>query len=602
MSWAESATLAVLPNAPSLIYPGKNQNQLIKKRDFLLQKLLFYQYIDSITYNLSLKEKLPGKPLPLPHLAPHLTDRCSLNHQGKRINTTIHYSTQSFLNEIIKNHHYSLQFNEIHNAAAIVIDVHTMNILAYVGNTTGSNEHGNDVDVITSPRSTGSILKPFLFAAALEDGELIPTSLIPDIPMFMDGFSPKNYSLTYDGAVPAKRALARSLNIPSVFMLSQYGIDKFHDKLQKLQFSTINNPPDYYGLSLILGGAEATLWDLCRAYGNMAFILNYAVENHYSYPSGGLKELNYINEKMNDRKKLKYTSTPEFYSAASIWFTFEAMLEVNRPENETGWKFFSSAHKIAWKTGTSFGFRDAWAIGVTPDYVVGVWVGNADGEGRPGLVGVLAAAPVLFDIFNNLNPSGWFEKPYDEIITIPVCRQSGYLPSVNCSEKDSVEISDVGLRTKPCPYHKMITLDQSGKHRVNANCSDMGRTFQKSWFILPPAMEYYYKQKNPFYLPLPDFKKGCQDGSVEVMEFLYPNENSKIYIPVDLSGSKGKTIFEVAHRNSNSIIYWHLDDTYIGSTQGIHQLAMNPELGKHVITVVDQDGNSLTRRIEIVSK
>ncbi|MCD4736600.1 MAG: penicillin-binding protein 1C, partial [Bacteroidales bacterium] len=552
LSWAESAALAVLPNAPSLIYPGKNKKIFKEKRDRLLTRLLDNNILDSITWKLSLKEGLPQKPKNLPQKAPHLLTKCIKYHEGKNVRTTLQSTLQAQTNDIVKRHSNRLKANEIHNAAILVVEVVSGNIVAYTGNTSGEKKHGNDVDIITSPRSTGSILKPILYASMLNDGELLPNMLIPDIPVFLDGFSPKNYSLRYDGAVPASRALSRSLNVPAVYLLSKYGVDRFYDQLKKLNFSFLNNPPDHYGLSLILGGSEASLWDLCRVYANMANVLVKTVDRNYQYDTEDYNTLNYVFDNKIAEKESNLSKSPHIFSAASIWFTLEALLEVNRPENETGWKFFSSSDKIAWKTGTSFGFRDAWAIGITPKYVVGVWAGNADGEGRPGLTGVTAASPILFDVFNILEKSPWFQKPYDEIKEVPLCSKTGYLASVNCTEIDTIGIPSVGLRTNPCKYHKTISLDKSGRYRVFSGCVEDEKMIRKSWFVLPPVMEYYYRQKNPSYKPLPPYKPGCNPSLEEqIMDFVYPEKNSKIYIPKNLSGKRSKTVFSVAHREKN---------------------------------------------------
>lgn len=601
LSWAEAATLAVLPNAPSLIFPGKNQKILEQKRNRLLKSLLDEASIDSITYQLSLQERLPGKPKNLPSFTPHVTDHCHRSKEGQRVYTTIDAHLQYWLYNLVSQHVKRLANNEIHNIAVVIADVNTANILAYIGNSSNSKSHGNDVDVVQAPRSTGSILKPLLYASMLNDGAILPTQLIPDIPLYMDGFAPKNYHLTYDGAVPAEMALSRSLNVPAVHLLKNYGVAAFHNQLKMFGLSTINQAPDHYGLSLILGGAEATLWDLCKVYTNLARTLVNTVDRNYQYSNEDFTNLTFYKQQKNLTTKASRSNEPLQVNSASIWFMLEAMLEVNRPENESGWENFSTSQKIAWKTGTSFGFRDAWAIGITPKYVVGVWVGNADGEGRPGLVGTLAAAPVMFDVFDHLPSTNWFLEPYQEIKEVPLCRQSGHLPSVNCIEKDTVKIPENGLRSLPCPFHKVVTLTKNEKYRVSMECVSED-TKTKSWFVLPPAMEYFYKQKHPFYLPLPPYKKDCANYSDQSMAFIYPNENTKVYIPIDMSGRRGETILEVAHRNKNSLLYWHLNDTYLGSTETIHQMAISPIQGVYNIIVVDNDGNSISRTIEVVDR
>ena len=556
LSWGEITTLAVLPNAPSLIYPGKNQVLLKQKRDRLLNKLHQKGIIDQETCDLSKEEPLPGTPFAIPQLAPHLLNRAIKEGQkGKRITSTIDYSLQKKINKIVENYHGILSENEIHNIAVLVIDVENSTVLSYVGNS--NCKHGNsgkDVDIITSPRSTGSILKPFLFAFMQQDGAILPRTLISDIPTQIAGYAPRNFNKSFDGAVPASEALARSLNIPAVRMLRAYGIETFYKNLKKLHLHTINQPASHYGLSIILGGAEATLWDLSNAYMGMSQILN---------DTDVFASAEFIQD--NNKEKIKVESLP--FEPGAVWNTFEALSTLNRPLQETGWQEFQSSQKIAWKTGTSFGHRDAWSIGITPKYVVGVWVGNADGEGRPGLTGSQVAAPILFKVFKYLKYQNWFQKPDWDLAKATVCKQSGYLASDICPNTEEISISKNGFKTEICPFHQMVKLDVEKKFRVNSNCYPVSKMQIEPWFILPPIQEWYFKKKNPFYKVLPPFKSGCAQESIKNMDVIYPKDLTKIFVPVELNGSKGKAVFKIAHRNSNAIIFWHLDDTYIGETK-----------------------------------
>jgi penicillin-binding protein 1C len=600
LSWAESATLAVLPNAPSLIYPGKNQERLFRKRNRLLDQLCAAGIINKETCELSKQEPLPGKPHAIPQLAPHLLQRAAKEgFNGQRIRSTINGHLQERVNDIIENHHRILRSNEIHNACALVLDVNTGNVLAYVGNTSnqGKTEYEGDVDIVNAPRSTGSILKPFLFASMLNDGELLPGTLIPDIPTQIAGYVPQNYNMTFDGAVPAKRALARSLNIPAVRMLQNYGIEKFNHSLKKIGMTTLTFSPDHYGLSVILGGAEGKIWDIGGMYASMARTLNHYTKYNGKYDTDDFHSPRYISKEATDPDLSNTTPL----NAASIYYTFEAMVEVSRPDEDASWKQYTSATKVAWKTGTSFGYRDGWSVGVTPQYVVAVWVGNADGEGRPGLVGVQTAAPIMFDIFSLLKPGKWFTPPYDEMEKVPVCKQSGCRATDICEPVSTMFIPKTGLRSEPCKYHRLVHLDATGKYRVNSNCEDVEKMQHKSWFVLPPAMELYYKSKNSSYAQLPPFREDCEITGANAMEIIYPKQFSKIYVPVELDGTVGSTVFKVAHRSATTTVYWHLDNEYIGSTQGNHQLGLRPEEGVHLLTLVDESGETLVQKFEIVS-
>ncbi len=593
LSWAESATLAVLPNAPSLIYPGKNQEQLLIKRNILLKKLLENDIIDSLTYQLSITEDLPQKPYPLPQIAPHLLQKISKTYKGDYVKTTIDTKLQEQVNTIVASHYNVLKQNEIHNAAVLVLDVKTREVLAYVGNTPTTDEHQKDVDVIDKPRSTGSILKPFLYAAMLDAGDILPNTLVADVPTQFGSYNPENFDKNYDGAVPVSRALSRSLNVPAVRMLQEFGLDRFHHYLKALKLKDLKHNANHYGLSLILGGAESNLWDLCKSYAAMSSTLNHFNDTSGEYYTNEFTEPVFIADtKVNFGKK---TNEKPLFDAASIYLTYESLKDVNRPEGNENWEFFDSSKQIAWKTGTSFGFRDAWAIGTTKDYVVGVWIGNADGEGRPGLVGVQTAAPLLFDVFDVLPRSDWFSKPFDEMQEIDVCIKSGYRASQNCDVIEQKFIQNSGLKTRACPYHILVHLDKTEQYQVNSSCENVSDIKSKSWFVLPPLMAYYYQSKNPFYKSLPSFRDDCLGDALVRIEFIYPKENNSIFLPKDFDGTTNELILRLAHSKPETTVFWYLNDTFIGTTKAIHEIAVSPQQGKHLITVVDETGNEARR-------
>ena len=553
--------------------------------------------IDSLTYTLSIAENLPQKPYPLPQIAPHLLQKVSQSHYGKRVHTTINKHLQERTNLIVKSHYNQLRQNEIYNTAVLVLDIKTRKVMAYVGNSPTDKAHQKDVDIINKPRSTGSILKPFLYTAMLDAGDILPNTLVADVPTQFGSYNPENYNKTFDGAVPASRALSRSLNVPAVRMLQEFGLDRFHHYLKTLQLKDLKYNANHYGLSLILGGAESNLWDLCKSYAALSSTLNHFSETSSEYYTNEFCEPTFLASKIIDFGKK--TSDKTIFDAASIYLTYESLKKVNRPEGDENWDFFDASKQIAWKTGTSFGFRDAWAVGTTKDYVVGVWVGNADGEGRPGLVGVQTAAPILFDVFDLLPNREWFAKPYDEMQEVSICKKSGYRASVNCDEVEEQFIQISGLKTQPCPYHLLVHLDQTESYQVNSSCVDLNAITHKSWFVLPPLMAHYYKTKNPFYKPLPRYRSDCIGENEITMQFIYPKENNTIFLPKDFDGKTNDLILKIAHSKPNSTLYWHIDNTYIGHTKDIHDMAIIPKQGEHIITVVDAFGNEIKRAFKI---
>ena len=578
LSWAESAMLAVLPNAPAMIHLSKGRKTLLDKRNRLLKQLLEKKTIDSSTYELAISEPLPDEPHPLPQIAPYLVSRFYQERNGEYSRSTINKGIQTQIEDLAERWSNEFRRSDIRNLAILVIDIPSNQVVAYCGNVHfDQKQGGNQVDVIQAPRSTGSILKPFLYYAMLQEGSLLPDMLLPDVPVNINGFTPQNFSMQFEGAVPASEALARSLNIPAVTMLQRYGVPKFHSFLQQIGLKTINRSSSHYGLSLILGGAEATLWDVTNAYAMMGRSLLQLPQRSCSLllPTSRITE-----------------STDPFQPGA-VWQTFDALKEVNRPE-EIDWKSIPSMQTIAWKTGTSYGFRDAWAVGVTPRYAVGVWVGNATGEGKPGLVGAQTAGPVLFDIFNLLPSSSWFTRPAGIFVEAEVCRKSGHLKGRFCDETDTLLVLPAGLRTEACPYHHLVTLSADESQRIYENCANTEPTLRKSWFTLPPVWEWYYKQHHPEYKPLPPFKAGCGEDTFQPMQFIYPPMNARIKLPKQLDGSKGFLTVELAHSNPNATIFWHLDETYQAQTQDFHKISLQPAAGKHSLTAVDGEGNTIS--------
>ncbi len=614
LSWGEMATLAVLPNSPTLVHPGKNRDKLQKKRNDLLDKLLKARIITEAEASLAMQEQLPLAPLPLPQLAPHLLNRFKREYPHLKtidkelttgLQTTINGDLQKQVNELVTRYHNQWKGNQINNGCALVVEIETGNVMAYVGNVYEplKPEAESCVDVISSLRSPGSTLKPLLYASLLSEGTIFPHQLIPDVPTTIGGITTKNFDLGYDGAVPASRALSRSLNIPAVKMLQLYKHQRFYSSLKQMGFTSLNRPADQYGLSLVLGGCEVSPWELAGAYSSMARIYNNQLKDKGKIKPSDWHMPNYILESNNTNRQARSSIQPTIsLTYPAIYNCLTAMNEVVRPGEEGLWNNFSSAQKIAWKTGTSFGFRDAWSIGLTTKYLVVVWAGNADGEGRPELTGINTAAPLMFDIFRLLPQVNFFPKPAFGYQYETVCKLSGYKASQDCEQTETVMISNKLNNTSTCPYHKIIHVDATAMYQVTEDCVSPLNMIQKSWFILPPVMEFYYKQRHSDYRVLPPFLGGCNGEEYKSLDLIYPDANARIYVPVEITGEKGKTIFTATHRSSTAKLYWHLDKTFVASTTQIHQIAINPPPGKHVINVVDESGESVTRNFEIMNK
>jgi len=294
----------------------------------------------------------------------------------------------------------------------------------------------------------------------------------------------------------------------------------------------------------------------------------------------------------------------------------EALVDTVRPGEEARWQEHASATRIAWKTGTSFGFRDAWAIGVTPEWTVGVWVGNASGEGRAELRSVLTAAPVLFELFSALNALGrtqggsrgrWFPQPTVELKSAETCALSGFLAGPNCASVRIVDLPRYASASRVCPHCRSVILNASQDRRVTLGSGAAGETVQRSWFVLPPAEEWFFRRWNLDYRPLPPEENPGQQVRFNAalpgernLALFNPEPGAQVFVPRELDGREGRIVFSAAHRNEAEIIHWHLDGDFLGITQTFHQMEARPSAGQRAITLVDGEGNTLTRHFVVL--
>jgi penicillin-binding protein 1C len=400
---------------------------------------------------------------------------------------------------------------------------------------------------------------------------LVQETLVPDYPIFLNGFNPENFDKSYRGALPAREALAQSLNIPAVLLLKKMGVEPFKGELERWGFTTLRRPSSEYGLSLILGGAEVTLWDAVGAYASMGRVLGGFTYNGSQYDPHSVHPLKFKPEKSKTPGKLQVH--PTIAQAGAIQWVLQDLLEVNRPDEvlESGLKPIQG---ISWKTGTSFGHRDAWAIGLNQSYAIGVWVGNASGEGRNGLIGARYAAPVLFDLFRRLGGQPFEPIPLSNMVGIEICRQSGYLAGPYCEDtKELMALPKTG-NMGICPFHEVVIGNNSMVELV---------------FTLPPVMAHFF-DKHP--------SRSASNG--KNMDFIYPNDLHYIALPMDENGTTCSAVFELAHRIPLASVYWYLDGRLIKTTSDPHTLPVEVPAGKHTLLVVDQFGEEENLEFEVL--
>ncbi|MBE9469529.1 MAG: penicillin-binding protein 1C [Bacteroidetes bacterium] len=578
LSWAEASTLAVLPNAPGLVSPSKNQKKLKEKRNSLLKKLFKKNKINKKTLELALLEPIPLKVHRFKIIAPHLTQKIHSNNKSKKIvKTTIDADIQEYTEILCKQHIAFLQRQGIRNGAALVIETQTGKVRAYVGSQDYFDfDSQGQVDGVNAPRSSGSILKPFLYALSIDEGIIIPQTLIKDVPTYFDAFSPHNADKKFIGIVSAKEALVHSLNVPAVRLLNTYGVYRFYSFLKYAGITTLFRPADDYGLPLIIGGAEVTMWDMVKLFRGLA--KNGKINNSYY-----LKKDSTINK----------NNSLQLISPGACYLTLEMLKELKRPGAEYYWQQYHNQKPIAWKTGTSYGHKDAWAVGVTPQWTIAVWTGNFTGEGNVNNAGAKSAGPLLFDILNSLphnNRIKWFTKNEIDFKTIKVCKETGFLAGPYCDNTEMVYVPENMKPLKLCPYHKNIFVDKDEEYTVCSWCWEKG-FHEKHYLNYPVDVLYQLKKRGQTIENIPTHNPKCnKKQSSKPLSFIYPRNNARIWIPRDFNGKHQKLIARVAHKMSEKTVFWYIDDIYLGSTSDKHVKAIDINKGWHNLLVTDEDG------------
>lgn len=578
LSWAEAATLAVLPNDPARVNPNRNVQRLQDKRDGLLRSLHEAGVIDQTTLDLALAEPIVQGQQSFPFVAPHLAERLAGSVEGSIIRTTINARIQTQTENLLKLYVASLNAQGIVNGAVLVTETRTGEVKAYVA----SHDYFDDanlgkIDGVSMRRSSGSTLKPLLYALAMDEGLIIPQSVLLDIPTSYGGYTPYNANQGFSGIVRAGDALIRSLNVPAVQLLNEFGVEPFFYFLEGAGLEGLKRRPEEYGLSLVLGAAETSLWELSTLYRGLG-----------SY--GRFSALRVLQEPAEIA-----VAEEQLISAGSCYLVLDVIKEVRRPGLEAHWREFHSSSPLAWKTGTSFGNRDAWAIGVSPQWTVAVWVGNFAGGSIKGMTGVDTAAPLLFQVFNRLGAdpySSWFSAPEDDLCAINVSDQTGYRLREERGKVVSATQSCSAKPLKASPYERTLFVTRDRRYQVCSLCWDRQdlKTVQQA--VYPPEVQQYLHGSGTVSV-IPPHNPNCPGvGQADPVSFVYPQSGSRIFIPRDTDGQYQKVTLEAAHASKGSTLFWYLDHLYLGLTHDVHQILISLDAGWHRLTVVDDVGNS----------
>lgn len=552
LTWGESALLAVLPHSPGLINVSKNSHLLLKKRNRLLDELHKRGHIDEDNLKLAKKENLPlinrSK-----NLAPHLAFR----FENNVIKTTLDKNIQILLEDRLKLYHKKLLNLGIQNVAGMILDTKSREVLAYGASQDFLDIDGfGQIDGILAKRSPGSVLKPLLYALAIDNGIIAPQSKLVDAPTLFSNFKPRNASKKYFGLISAKDSLIKSLNVPFVSLLQEYGYDKFFFNLKEiLRFG--DNNFERYGLSLILGTKEISIEDVAKLYVGFG---NY----------GEFGDIYYT----RDDKRID--STKQIFSKGSAYLMLDALKNVERVGIDN---YFINKKIFYWKSGTSYGRKDAWAAGTSPKYTIVVWAGNFNGDSNPNLFGVDTAGALLFDIVNDLgNVGGEFEKS-DDLKEILLDLPTGYRYDVDYKDIESTKAlypkSAKPLRKSPFLVNVFLNDDLQ---EVNSLHKDFINAKEITKIDLPLSLLEYYKEQN---VNIKKEGKGLQ--------ILYPKDNLSIIRTKDFGG-KNELIARIANINNNNV-FWYLDKRYLGVSKN-NTMILNLDSGYHTLSVIDSNGDS----------
>ncbi|MFZ8017990.1 MULTISPECIES: penicillin-binding protein 1C [Fusobacterium] len=549
LSYAEATLLAVLPNSPGILNLKKNNDKLETKRNRLLKTLLDRKLIDERQYKFSLLEKFPNKIYYYEKKAPQFSIFLKNRYPEKIIKSTLDYNLQKKLEKIVHDYSNAMKDVGINNAAVLVVNNKTKEVLAYVASQDFYDKRNNgEIDGLQAKRSPASLLKPFLFALSIDDGLIVPDSIYPDVPIYFGNFYPKNSSNTFTGMVKIEEALIKSLNIPFVKLLSDYGVDRFYYFLE----NNDNYPEDRfdkYGLSLILGTREMRPVDIGKLYIGLA---NY----------GKVSNLKYT---LTEDKPKEYQQ----FSRGASYLTLETLSRVVRPGNE---KLYSEQRPISWKTGTSYGMKDAWSVGVSPDYTVLVWLGNFNQKSIFSLSGVETAGNLLFKVFNIVDiNSKTFEKPTDDLKEIEIDEKTGYRKFYDVESKKVFYPKDAKL-LRISPYYKKIFVDEDDME-IDSRSPNFDKRKEKI------VIEYPIEVSNYFFL------NGVREN--KNVKIAYPVQNLNIFVPKDFDGYK-KVAMKLYNPN-NEYVYWYLDEDYVGYSNEKEKF-FELDIGKHKLTIVTENG------------
>jgi penicillin-binding protein 1C len=574
LSVGEVAFLTTLPRSPNRYDPLRDHAAAVRARDRVLRQLRDRGAFTSAEIAAAMRQPLPHERRRAPFAAPHFCDFAVQQAGGRpRVYTTLDPRIQHVAEQQVAARIAGLRAFGVEQTAVVVIDVETREVLAMVGS---ASFFGAQVNGAAARRSPGSTLKPFLYAKAFDDGLLVPDSYVLDVPTDYGGYVPENYDGTYRGRVTAHDALVQSLNAPAVHLLGDEHVDEFVALLRRGGLQTLDRDPAKYGLPLILGSGEVRLVDLTNLYATLA--------------------ANGVHKPWRLDSVLSPQSSVLFSPEATALVT-QILTELRRPDMPRAWQA-TGAPSVAWKTGTSYGHRDAWSVGYSTKYAIGVWAGNFDGHGEKGLSGSEFAAPLLFDLFRALDGSPVTRHP-STVPSIEVCALSRQLPTEYCRERIHIQYIPGRTRLHACEMHRPIFVDKRSGQRLAGDCLATVPHAQVVATAYPPELVAWWRAQNQPQDPLPPLSPKCTDVAAgPPPRIVSPSPATPYRLRRD-APAEFQEILLSAETADAAHLYWFEDGTLIASGDASRKLFLRPTPGTHQVVVVDDSGRSDAVRVKV---
>ncbi len=582
LSLAEITALSIIPNNPGRLVIGKNNDIIIEERNKWLRKFANDKVFTQKEIEDALAEPLTATRGTVPHYIPHLSYKLKkqAGTSTSIIKTNIDLNTQLKTEKLVEDYVRTQRLKNIKNAAVVIIDNKTHKVIAYVGSSNfNDTTDGGQVNGANAVRQPGSTLKPLLYAMCFDDGLLTPKTVMTDVAVNYQGYAPENYDEKFNGYVTVEYALEHSLNIPAVKGLKMLGHEKMIQKLSNCNFRQIQKDRRKLGLSLILGGCGATLEELTGLFSSFA--------NDGMYISPSLTQGDSIHQKVN------------VISPAANYMINEILSKINRPDFPLSWTATERMPKIAWKTGTSYGRKDAWSIGYNKNFTVGVWTGNFSGLGVADLSGSNIATPLLFKIFNTIDYDSdeeWFSQPKDCDIR-QVCSETGMIPSGHCSSITTGYFIPLISSTKVCENWQEIMISPDEKISYCKSCAPAAG-YKKKWFkIVEPDMQAWFEENRIAYQKIPAHNPNC--------ELIFKGAAPAITFPVNgmeyIINKKNPEPLQLVCKTANDVdkVYWYINNKFYKSCNAGEKQFFVPQEGTVKISCTDDKGRNRDIRITV---